>query len=778
MSFRFPEFAQGVWSNLRIDGAAIRYMYEYSPDDLANDEGELDDQSADNGTDGATEVTAATGATGPTVRTRVRRQSKESETITLEEAMKLIGGGSPAFPTNFDIDQFMQDHNLTNFPITNLDMITVNLYKPITTEAPDETSKTRDRRSISAHDYYWGDLRNAPRFQKIMALQSLWDTQLQADIRLVHEAMKSAQKPEDGKKKLSANPLFVKVSNVLRKPVVETWHTLQSIFGFTENHDDSPIKGPNGPTPPPSPPTTPPQTPPRSASDEETSIGGFVDGQTVNNNASDGYFEYVHETKKNRRKRCFWASPMYPATTTTQGEFNEHNRDKTMDEIEKFNREHDKLHNDKLQDDNSYDNNKANGRNEIVPLLLLPPPPPPIVVPENTAMDGTTLHLPRPTPLISELRNLLSDFGYQLKRLRRSKYEEPALNSKPIAGHWMQRQRRSVNTNDRDNRRHERSGDNEREDDDDDEDIGSGDYMDDDEPHPYSESSENKVEIRTKRVSVEAQKRSTLFLAWWNSYRDSKMNEYSRMYGLDAKLKEVESENYPEMRPMPTVVEFLMEAKAIGMDYDLALILWRTLEREHRVWLSRIEYVTLQGQNDPGITLADFDHTYTDILLDFDPWNPEGTAQDPTKYRVYTLLNNGPRIWPEETRRATWERRKSQGRLEVLSNEQKYNRAFGQITPDDDDVEAEEVPPPPPFISFQFTGDGSDTSDRIKRKKRSPTVATGLQKFAWRCVQPVDDMDGGQLPLDAAGAKFLTIGGRIYDEETPPPEPMAEDTQR
>lgn len=770
MLFRFPEFAQGVWSNLRIDGAAIRYVYEYNPDDLANDEGELDDPSADNGTDGAAEVTATT---SDTVRTRVRRQSSQSETVTMEEAMKLIGGGSPAFPTHFDIDQFMQNHNLTNFPITDLDMISVNLYKPITTEAPDETVETRNRRSISTHDYYWGDLKNAPRFRKIMALQSLWDTQLQADIRLVHEAMKSSRKPDDGKKKLSANPLFVKVSNVLRKPVVETWHTLQSIFGFTANHDDSPINGPNGPTPPPSPPPTPPQTPPRSTSDEETFIGGFVDGQTVINNVSDGYFEYAHGTKKNRKKRCFWTSPINTATTSTQGEFNEHNRDKTMDEIEKFNREHDKLHNDKLQDDNTHDNRKEKG-----PLLRLPLPPlPPMTLLVNTVTDEATMHLPRPAPLMSELQNLFTDLDHQFKRLRRSKHEEPALDGKPIADHRMLRRKRSANANGRDDTRHEGSGDNGKEDDND-EGIGSGDYMDDNEPQQYSESLENNVETSTKKVSAETQKRLTLFLAWWNAYRDGKMNEYSRMYGLDAKLKEVESENYPEMRPMPTVVEFLMEAKAVGMDYDLALILWRTLEREHRVWLARIEYVTLQGQNDPGITLADFDHTYTDIVLDFDPWNQEGTAQDPTKYRVYTVLNNGPRIWPEETRRATWERRKAQGRLEVLSNEQKYNRAFGQITPDDDDVEAEEVPPPSLPISFWFAGDGPDTSGGMRRRKRSPKVAAGLQKFAWSCVQPVDDMDGGQWPSDAAGSKFLTVGGRIYDEETPPPEPTADDAQR
>lgn len=772
VSFRFPEFAQGVWSNLRIDGAAIRYVYEYSPDDLANDEGELEDTSADNATDGAAEVTTAADAT---VRTRVRRQSSESETVTMEEAMKSIGGGSPAFPTHFDIDKFMQDHNLTNFPITNLDMITVNLYKPITTEAPEETVQTRGRRSISAHDYYWQDLRNAPKFRKIMALQSLWDTQLQADIKLVHEAMKSSRKSDDGKKKLSTNPLFVKVSNVLRKPVVETWHTLQSIFGLNANYDNSPINQPNGPTPPPSPPPTPPPTPPRSASDEETSIGGFVDGQAVNNNVSDGYFKYVHEIKKNRTKRCFWTTPMYTATTSTQGEFNEHNRDKTMDEIEKFNREHDKLHNDKLQDDNTHDNNRANGRNEIVPLLLLPPPP--VTVPVKTAANRGTFYLPRPTPLMLEFRNLLADFGYQFKPLRRTKREELALNSKPITSHRMRRRRQSVDAKGRDDIEHEGSGIDGREDDDE-EDIGSGDYIDDDERQTYSESSENKLKTSTRKVSAEAQKRSTLFLAWWNAYRDIKMNEYSRMYGLDAKLKEVESENYPEMRPMPTVVEFLMEAKAIGMDYDLALILWRTLEREHRVWLARIEYVTLQGQNDPGITLTDFDHTYTDIVLDFDPWNPEGTAQDPTKYRVYTVLNNGPRVWPEETRRATWERRKAQGRLEVLTNEQKYNRAFSQITPDDDYVEEEEEEVPPPSIFHQFAADGPDTSDRIRRRKRSPTVATGLQKFAWRCVQSVDDMDGSQLPPDATGAKFLTVGGRIYDEETPPPEPMADNLQR
>lgn len=659
------------------------------------------ESQGDDGADGDAEINT---------RRRTRRESD-----MLMETLESIDNSKSSFPLDFDVTEFIKERNLSDIPIDNLDAIIINLLK-----STDDTESNKSKDLIpsillsddkldqsatpSAQDDEDSEVDKVETFRKIARMERLWDEQLRNDIQRAFETFDYYGFPERihhtadyvlNRPSAQGDPA---PGGNLNRPILEAWNSFKSLFGFANRAN--PIFPP---TPPASPPPTPPNTPPRPTSAVtndlkiETEIGGLLDGQT---NKQNNYVVYNTDGDKlepiNRQKRCLWGNDQ-SSTTRAPGELHDVNRDKNMDTIEKFNREHDRLHLDSL----------PKNKNENIPI---------IVVAQKSYKNAyysekSTTYEP------GALERMLNKIGTLMKG------KKP-----PPAQLEVERRRPAVPAytlvfNDDVTGRQKRST----------------------EDYDYNEqmaAEYREMEEMVKLAPIIAEETAEKFKSWWTDFRNHMLDYYRTEYGLTDQLKEVNYHKYPEMRPMPSAVEFLDKAKSLKVPYEKALIQWRTLEREHRMWLANLEFVAFPGQNHPDVSLGDFDHTYEDIELEFDPRYPEGTAEDPTLYRVYTVPGGGPRIDARLTRRAAWERKRQQ---------------MSGRPPRPDYMDGLPLPPSP------FDMLRSRRGKRGVNEQPSPQTAEP-QQYAWRCVQSVQDTGDSET----IGVKFLTMGGRIYDEDAGP----------
>lgn len=632
----------------------------------------------------------------------------------LMETLESIDSSKSSFPLHFNVTEFIQKHNLSDFPIDNLDAVIINLLK-----SGDETESNKskdlipsillsddqpDRSSTpSTEDNEDAEVDKVETYRKIARMERLWDEQLRNDIQRAFETFDYYGFPEKIHYTADYVPKHPSVlddpaaGGNLNRPILEAWDSFKSLFGFASGAN--PIFPP---TPPASPPPTPPNTPPRPASavtndqPDETEIDELLDDQTNERPTYDYDGDKLEPV--NRKKRCLWAQSSSTIAPTVPGELHDVNRDKNMDTIEKFNREHDSLHLDNL----------PKNKNENIPV---------IVVAQKSYKNAffsekSTTYEP------GAMERLINKIGTLMKGKK----------SRPAAQLEVERRRPAVPAytlvfNDDVTGRQKRST----------EDVDYREQM----ATEYRE-----MEEMVKLAPIIAEETAEKFKSWWTNFRNDMLDYYRTAYGLTEQLNEVEHYKYPEMRPMPSVMQFLNKARLLKVPYEKALIQWRTLEREHRMWLADLEFVAFPGQNHPDVSLGDFDHTYEDIELEFDPRYPEGTAEDPTLYRVYTVPGGGPRIGARMTRRAAWQRKRQQmsgkvprpGYMDGLS------------------------PPPSPFDMLRSRRGKRDVDEQPSPQTAEP------QKYAWRCVQPVQDTGDSET----IGVKFLTMGGRIYDEDAGP----------
>jgi len=186
------------------------------------------------------------------------------------------------------------------------------------------------------------------------------------------------------------------------------------------------------------------------------------------------------------------------------------------------------------------------------------------------------------------------------------------------------------------------------------------------------------------------------------------------------------------------LVRYLKYAGAHGVPYKQALLNWRNMERTYRQRIAEILYSAFPGQTHPDIIMRDFDQTYDGIEYDFDPMHPEGTADDPIAYQALTLPG-GYQQEPRLSRRTTFEQKRSESAT-----------AFGPIH----------------FVNMDDRTDQGNTQNLNQRRRRSSAQQNQQQHatttFTWRCEMAVDN-DVKQLPQFENGAKFLTYGGRVVE---------------
>lgn len=118
--------------------------------------------------------------------------------------------------------------------------------------------------------------------------------------------------------------------------------------------------------------------------------------------------------------------------------------------------------------------------------------------------------------------------------------------------------------------------------------------------------------------------------------------------------------------------------------------------------------------------------------------HPEGTADDPIAYQALTLPG-GYQQEPRLSRRTTFEQKRSESAT-----------AFGPIH----------------FVNMDDRTDQGNTQNLNQRRRRSSAQQNQQQHatttFTWRCEMAVDN-DVKQLPQFENGAKFLTYGGRVVE---------------
>lgn len=210
-------------------------------------------------------------------------------------------------------------------------------------------------------------------------------------------------------------------------------------------------------------------------------------------------------------------------------------------------------------------------------------------------------------------------------------------------------------------------------------------------------------EAALKKTREMEEERMERFMQWWE---DRKKIAFTRI--------EKQRLSYPNWNYLPSAEEFLYQAMILGIPLNEALLEWRGMERARRLWEAQLAYTAYPGQHSPAVAMNDFDKTFADIVYDFDPRYPEGTAEDPTAYKVHTLPG-GYRLEARQSRRSSWE---------------KKNARFS-----------------------------TDDANSIRRKRRSsPQSEQQPHKFSWNCVHGVEDNQ------PEMGLKFLTWGGRVFEE--------------
>lgn len=760
--FRFPEFTQGLWNNIRVDGAAIRYAYVNNVEDYFDDGNkDVDDIQEDEGSDG--DAVIAPG----------RRTRREVDSSDLYKSLETIRQSSPAMPHNFNALEFIKKHKLRNVPINDLNVIFIELFKPVNANMsipniknqvdkshkeilPSELTKpinlSNDRKKRSAtldRDNNDKD-EEIKTYKKIAQLLELWDRQLKIDLirASIYNFTENSNGPDHSIGKL---PAFVSQNmipssattgflshffNVVKKDIesFSLLNKIKSIFGSNSYSFPKNRQHPGGPTPPPSPPhsppPTPPQTPPRSTEitsdtqlererkNELYSIH-LLDDQTKKHSL---HLKYDHDggnTKTIRKKRCLWEDSSSAEHSESHfssfKKFNQRIHDKTMDLVEKLKQRHDSFHNDQIH----------NQQNE--PVKTEDTSNTPDIESTSNFSDNQV-----PTPSPPSQLPVIPDSDKIISFLE-SLTNESVFNTNPPT----LRHRRSTD-NLADN-----SGVNESKPD---QDNTPAEDMDD---FNHTMSAEQiEIEKTLKKEAILERERSEKFIDWLTNFRNKKMEFYRKRFSLDEKLKEVDFEKHQEMRPLPTVVDYLLAAGFIGIPYNQAINKWRAVEREHRMWLAQVEYIAYPGNNHPNIVLEDFDSTYDGIEFDFDPWHPEGTAKDPTAYLTYTTPS-GVKISARQSRLSVWEsKQKSFDNVENQpSDKDKFQQVFDAI---------------PKY--FPIPGDNVEEKSTHQRRPRNVAKSNQPQqmeaeKFAWRCVQPVKNE-----PQSEIGSKFLTYGGKMVEK--------------
>eukprot|EP00102_Acyrthosiphon_pisum_P024260 XP_016661470.1 PREDICTED: uncharacterized protein LOC100574652 [Acyrthosiphon pisum] len=225
-------------------------------------------------------------------------------------------------------------------------------------------------------------------------------------------------------------------------------------------------------------------------------------------------------------------------------------------------------------------------------------------------------------------------------------------------------------------------------------------------------------------------------IRWWNIMRAIEYLRNSPIWQLNGDT------NYDDDTPVTASVKYLKNAEARGVPYKQALLDWRAMERTYRQRIAESLYTAFPGQNHPDIIMRDFDQTYDGIEYDFDPMHPEGTADDPIAYRALTLPN-GYQIEPRLSRRTMFEQKQS-------SDSQESTTAFRPIQ----------------VVNMDDRTDQENTQSLNQRRRRSSIQQNQQQhettSFTWRCEMAVDN-DVKQLPQFENGAKFLTYGGRVVE---------------
>lgn len=239
-----------------------------------------------------------------------------------------------------------------------------------------------------------------------------------------------------------------------------------------------------------------------------------------------------------------------------------------------------------------------------------------------------------------------------------------------------------------------------------------------------------------KKIKIAEEKRIESFTKWLIEFQPRVIVEYENRKHYLEQLNNEDYDKYPERKPVPLPTEYIQSMEARGVSYDDALIQWREKERAHRLWRAEVEFIAFPNRNRPDVVMEDFDLTFKDINYDFDPQFPEGTADDPTAYRVHTL-HDGRQLPARKSRRNAWRERQAQ----ILSVPvEKFQEQL---------LEKE--------ILHSIESQGM-----IKNRKRRSVDQQTTSKVAWRCITPIENNSSA---LPEHGIKYLTIGGRVVEDK-------------
>jgi len=193
--------------------------------------------------------------------------------------------------------------------------------------------------------------------------------------------------------------------------------------------------------------------------------------------------------------------------------------------------------------------------------------------------------------------------------------------------------------------------------------------------------------------------------------------EYLRKRSIWQSNEDIKYNKYDNIPPVTALVRYLKNAEAHGVPYKQALLNWRTMEREYRQRISETLYTAFLGLNHPNTSMRNFYQTFDGIEYDFDPMHPEGTAW-PGGYQQEPQLS--------------------------------HSTTFGPIH----------------VVDIDDSTDQGNTQSLNQRRRRRSTRQNHQQHatttFTWRCEMAVDN-DVKQLPQLENGAKFLTYGGRVVE---------------
>lgn len=227
-----------------------------------------------------------------------------------------------------------------------------------------------------------------------------------------------------------------------------------------------------------------------------------------------------------------------------------------------------------------------------------------------------------------------------------------------------------------------------------------------------------------------------LNFVWW--YPQKLRGNNSKNIADDNKLRDINNshkyakemyDNDPE-RPVPTALEYIKQARARNISMGTAALQWRSMKRAQLVRKLNQTYSGLPGQIHPDDALKDFDLTFEDINLEFNPLHPEGTMDDHTAYQVRTLPG-GIRIPARQSRFDT------------------YFDSLGDYS----------------FPIQKYGVFGNEKNRKSRSTLQIDQKQKNITKFTWRCTMPVEDTQA-QYPNQERGMKFLVWGGEVKNGTT------------